>query len=79
MRALAARTDYMDTTSETRQVERSDAAVAPPPRLHEVLKAVKLELVSASVGVRERGRGFNPYDGRLGRANRDVWGRRRRA
>jgi hypothetical protein len=44
-----------------------------------VLKVVKVELVSASVGVRERGRGFNPYDGRLGRANRDVWGRRRRA
>jgi hypothetical protein len=58
---------------------QSDSASAAPQRLEEVLKVVKLELVSASVGVRERGRGFNPYDGRLGRNNRDVWGKRRRA
>jgi hypothetical protein len=68
----------MDKTLEKNQIDAEDAAVAPP-RLDEVLKVVKMELVSANVGGRERGRGFNPYDGRLGRSSRDVWERQRRA
>jgi hypothetical protein len=69
----------MDKTLIKTQIEGEDAAAAAaaaPARLDEVLKIVKTELVSVSVAGRERGRGFNPYDGRLGRANRDVWGRR---
>ena len=65
----------MDRTLIKTQIESEDPAVMPA-RLDEVLKIVKTELVSVSVAGRERGRGFNPYDGRLGRANRDVWGRR---
>jgi hypothetical protein len=66
----------MDKTLIKTQNEGEDAAAAPA-RLDEVLKIVKTELVSVSVAGRERGRGFNPYDGRLGRESRDVWGRRR--
>jgi hypothetical protein len=82
MYALAARMGDMEIRSNWRQLEEAEEAAvpaAPPERLDEVLKVVKLELVSASAGLRERGRGFNPYDGRLGRASRDVWGRRRRS
>ena len=46
---------------------------APPQRLDEVVKLVKMELLS---GRGERGAGFNPYDKGC---NRDVWGKRRRA
>jgi hypothetical protein len=56
-----------------------DDAAVRPARLNEVLKVVKTELVSVSVAGGERSRGFNPYDGQLGRTNRDLWGRRRRA
>ena len=50
---------------------------APPPvphRLDEVVRQVKAQLVG-----QERRRGANPYDSQLGRANRDVWGIRKRA
>lgn len=57
----------------------ADAIAHEAPRLDEVLKMVKLELVSARAGGQERSRGFNPYDGRLGRPSRDPWSRRRRA
>jgi hypothetical protein len=43
--------------------------------LDEVVSRVKLELERGQ----ERQRGANPYDSRLGRPNRDVWGTRRRA
>ena len=49
---------------------------APPQRLGEVLRRVKMELVSGGSTKFERGAGFNPYD--TGTV-RDVWGRRRRA
>jgi len=70
----------MDKLSESR---RSDGSVDDPaeaPKLQAVLQQVKLELVSARVSGRERGgKGFDPYDSRLGRPLRsDVWGRRRR-
>jgi hypothetical protein len=68
----------MSNTPEDRQTE-GEAIAGAAPRLDEVLKMVKLELVSARVGGQERGRGFNPYDGRLGHASRDPWSRRRRA
>jgi hypothetical protein len=67
----------MDHRSNPDQIEPPRAPESPE-RLGEVLKMVKLELVSASVGARERGRGFNPYDGRLGSVREDLWGRRRR-
>jgi len=50
---------------------------AAPPRLDEVVRLVKMELVSGRATKYERGTGFNPYDKGLGR--RDVWGRRQRA
>jgi hypothetical protein len=68
----------MDKTTISTEIEAEDAVVTPA-RLNEVLKAVKTELVSVSVAGRERGRGFNPYDGQLGRTKQDLWGRRRRA
>jgi hypothetical protein len=68
----------MNKPMERRRVERVNTGTAPQ-RLDEVLKVVKMELVSGSTAVHERGRGFNPYDGRLGRDSRDVWGRRRRS
>jgi hypothetical protein len=69
----------MDTTSDAPRSGRSDAAEVPQQRLDEVVAVVRLELVNAGVGSDARTRGFNPYDGRLGRANRDLWGSRRRA
>ena len=68
----------MSNTLEDRKTE-GEPAVADAPRLEAVLKVVKMELVSARVGGQERGRGFNPYDGNLGRTSRDPWSRRRRA
>jgi hypothetical protein len=69
----------MDKTSDDRSIESGEATAAAEPRLDAVLKTVKLELVSVRLGGQERGRGFNPYDGRLGRASRDPWSGRRRA
>ncbi|HEY6452916.1 MAG TPA: hypothetical protein VIX87_10005 [Steroidobacteraceae bacterium] len=69
---------HTDTAQEP-PAGTGEADVAPPPRLGEVLKVIKLELVTLRLNGRERGRGFNPYDGQLGRASRDPWSRRRRA
>jgi len=69
----------MSNTLDEQCIEAGEAAAAAAPRLDAVLKVVKLELVSARLGGQERGRGFNPYDGRLGRTSRDPWSRRRRA
>jgi hypothetical protein len=69
----------MDNTLDDRSIEAGEAAATAAPRLDAVLKVVKLELVSVRLGGQERGRGFNPYDGRLGRASRDPWSGRRRA
>jgi hypothetical protein len=52
-----------------------------PPRRDQVLKEVTLALVTndgSGIAAHQRG-GFDPYDSRLGRAQRDVWGQRRRA
>ena len=49
---------------------------APPQRLEEVVKLVKMELVAGRAAKYERGPGFNPYD--QGSA-RDIWSERRRA
>jgi hypothetical protein len=69
----------MDKSLDGQPTESPVEAAAPPHRLHEVLKLVKLELVSKRDGSRERGRGCNPYDAKLGRPDRgDLWGRRRR-
>jgi hypothetical protein len=49
---------------------------APPQRLEEVVKLVKMELVGGRAAKYERGTGFNPYDqGSV----RDIWAVRRRA
>jgi hypothetical protein len=69
----------MNKPSDSQRTESPVEAAAPPHRLHEVLKLVKLELVAKGDGTRERGRGCNPYDAKLGRPDRgDLWGRRRR-
>jgi hypothetical protein len=49
---------------------------APPQRIEDVVKRVKMELVSGRATQYERGSGFNPYDKG---SHRDVWGKRRRA
>jgi hypothetical protein len=53
----------------------------PPRRRDEVIKEIALALVTNNgVGVDSRVcGGFDPYDSRLGGAQRDVWGKRRRA
>jgi hypothetical protein len=53
----------------------------PPRRRNEVIKEIALALVTNSgVGIDSRqASGFDPYDNRLGSAQRDVWGKRRRA
>jgi hypothetical protein len=53
----------------------ASAAASSTQRFDEVLRQVKAELLSGH----ERRRGSNPYDSRLGRPSRDVWGTRRRA
>ena len=71
----------MNQTAERRQMPSADPLVpskpaAPPQRLNEVVRRVKMELVSGLTAAPERGVGFNPYDkGSV----RDVWGRRRPA
>jgi hypothetical protein len=50
-----------------------------PQRKHEVVRNLKSELISALVANDENARGCNPYDNKLGRSARDVWGRARRA
>jgi hypothetical protein len=70
----------MDQTAETAPVAAGPQVpskpAAPPQRLNEVVKLVKMELISGRAAHSERGAGFNPYD--KGSA-RDVWGTRRRA
>jgi hypothetical protein len=77
----------MDQTVEIQPVEIAAPAAttapvpskpgAPPQRLDEVVRLVKMELVSGRAAKYERGAGFNPYD--KGSSGRDLWGRRRRA
>jgi hypothetical protein len=53
----------------------------PPRRRDEVLKEIMLALVTnngAGVDSKQCG-GFDLYDHRLGSAQRDVWGKKRRA
>jgi hypothetical protein len=46
----------------------------PPRRRNEIIKEIALALVTNN-----QAGGFDPYDNRLGSAQRDVWGKRRRA
>jgi hypothetical protein len=51
-----------------------------PPRRDQVLKDIARAMINNGVGnAQQRGGGFDPYDKRLGGAQRDVWGQRRRA
>ncbi len=53
----------------------------PPRRRDQVLKEISLALVTndgGGVDARQRS-GFDPYDSRLGAAQRDVWSQPRRA
>jgi hypothetical protein len=70
----------MDSTEESTAASTPAVPTKPeaPPeqRLEEVVRRVKMELISGRSAKFERGPGFNPYDtGSL----RDIWGRRRRA
>ncbi len=60
------------------------ATERPTRSREQVLKQIKLALVTgAELGILEfddhRARGSDPYNSRLGAAQRDVWSRRRRA
>jgi hypothetical protein len=63
--------------------QQSDLAprvsASAPQRKHEVVRNLKLELISALVANDEHAHGFNPYDKKPGGSARDVWGRARRA
>jgi hypothetical protein len=50
-----------------------------PQRKHQVVRNLKLELISALVANDERAHGVNPYDNKPADSTRDVWGRARRA
>ena len=50
-----------------------------PQRKQQVVRNLQAELISALVANDENARGCNPYDNKLGRSARDVWGRARRA
>jgi hypothetical protein len=55
----------------------AEAAASPPPqRLNEIVRRLKMELLSGRATQHDRGAGFNPYDTS---SARDLWGRRRRA
>jgi hypothetical protein len=67
-------TAQLAAPAATPQVPSKPAA--PPQRLEEVVKLVKMELVAGRAVKYERGSGFNPYDkGSI----RDLWAVRRRA
>ena len=55
------------------------ASKPAPQRKRQVVRNLQAELISALVANDENARGCNPYDNRLGRSARDVWGRARRA
>jgi hypothetical protein len=55
------------------------ASTPAPQRKQQVVRNLKAELISALVANDENARGCNPYDNKLGRSARDVWGRARRA
>ncbi len=50
----------------------------PPRRPEDVLKNIKLALVTAELSLEEPKRGFDPYNSKLGRSPRNVWDGRRR-
>jgi len=68
----------MDTTGEKHPNAAQNGAAPAARNLDEVRDRVRLELDRDGFSD-ERGRGFDPYKGRLGRASRDIWGNRRRA
>ena len=55
------------------------ASKRAPQRKQQVVRNLQAELISALVANDENARGCNPYDNKLGRSARDVWGRARRA
>jgi hypothetical protein len=66
-----------------KDTQRKDPAPPAPKRARQrkqqVVRNLQAELISAVVANDENARGCNPYDNRLGRSARDVWGRARRA
>jgi hypothetical protein len=65
---------------DTQQRDLAPQASTPAPRREQqVVRNLKAELISALVANDENARGCNPYDNKLGRSARDVWGRARRA
>jgi hypothetical protein len=65
---------------DTQQRDLAPQASTPAPqRKQQVVRNLKAELISALVANDEDARGCNPYDNKLGRSARDVWGRARRA
>ena len=65
---------------DTQQTDLAPPASTPAPQSkHQVGRNLKAELISALVANDENARGCNPYDNKLGRSARDVWGRARRA
>jgi hypothetical protein len=65
----------------TQQTDLAPQVATPAPQCthQQVVRNLKAELISALVANDENARGCNPYDNKLGRSARDVWGRARRA
>jgi hypothetical protein len=69
----------MGKSSEIDRQSRPTEAAAPQRSREEVLRKVKLALATgANYGREARQQGANPYDSRLGRPQRDIWGRGKR-
>jgi hypothetical protein len=77
----------MSQSTATEQAGQAPTAIAepahppaepakPPPRVAEVVRRFKMELLSGRGIAQDRGSGFDPYD-RGG--SRDIWSRQRRA
>jgi hypothetical protein len=61
-----------------RDSERGPSTSQAASRREDVMQDIKLALVAAEITLDEPRRGFDPYNARLGRSPRDVWGRRYR-
>lgn len=66
----------MGKTSDSRDLQLSEPVAYRRTR-GEVLRDIKVALATGSrYGLEARQQGFDPYDSRLGRTPRSIWGRK---